>query len=374
MRWGMAAAVVAAAAVGAGTAAVLAGRAVSDLSLRPGGTAPAGAGGLRVHAVAAGQVELTRSRESLRTGRYGLEWTGGRAVVGPVLGTTDQSVVRRLESTANTDGSTLGVGTPVRLTPRVLVGDPRTALGLDFTEVEVHGQLGPMPAWRLPGFRELFVIAVHGFGEDRQQVLPLLPLFDRLSVPVLAVTYRNDEGAPRSSDGFGHFGDTEWRDVEAAIELAVEGGARRILLHGWSIGATMALQAASRSACREYIKGLVLDSPVLDWRDTARRRATRRGVPDSLAVLGARAAEGRSGVDVAALDRLALGDDLDVPVLLLHSPDDSVAPVGAARRLARRCGDLVLFQEFPGAEHEALWNTDPTGYEETLRRFLTPLL
>ncbi|MFD0328540.1 hypothetical protein ACFQZC_10640 [Streptacidiphilus monticola] len=40
------------------------------------------------------------------------------------------------------------------------------------------------------------MIAVHGLGADRQQVLPLLPLFQRLKLPVLAMTYRNDEGRP----------------------------------------------------------------------------------------------------------------------------------------------------------------------------------
>lgn len=28
----------------------------------------------------------------------------------------------------------------------------------------------------------------------------------------------------------------------------------------------------------------------------------------------------------------------------------------------------------PDAEHAALWNADPDGYAETLRRWLTPLL
>ena len=371
MRWGRAAIVATASVVGAGAVALVAGRVVSDFSLRPRGAPPAAAGGLRIHSTAAGQVELTRSWETQRPGRYGLEWSGGHAVVGEVLSTTAQTVVRRLESARS---GTLAVGTTVRITPHVYVGDPKTALGLDFTETHVRGELGPMPAWYLPGVRDLCVIAVHGFGADREQVLPLLPLFDRLKVPVLAVTYRNDEGAPRSPDGIGHFGETEWRDVEAAIRLVVDSGGQRVLLYGWSIGATMVLQAAVRSSWREVVRGMVLDSPVLDWNETVRRQATRRGVPNALAELGARAAEGRAGVDPAAIDRLALGDGIDVPVLLLHSVDDTVAPVGPSRRLAQRRDDLVLYEEFTEAEHEALWNADSHRYEETLRRFLTPLL
>jgi uncharacterized protein len=394
MRWGRAAAVAGVTVAGAGAVALAAGRAVSEFSVRPRHTA-AEADGLRVHTATVDRIELTRSWESTRPGRYALEWgedtpgastrtssgastrtsngtdsrADSRAVVGEILGTGAQTVVRRLES-----GRAPAAGTSVRITPQVYVGDPRTALGLEFHTPRVRGELGPMPAWYLPGVRDLWVVAVHGAGADRQQVLPVLPPLHRLKVPVLAVSYRNDPDAPRSADGMGHFGDTEWRDVEAAMQLALASGAGRILLYGWGVGATVVLQAADRSAWRDQVRGIVLDSPVLDWRDSARRRAARRGVPDALAALGARAAEGRSGVDTATIDRLALGDDLHVPVLLMHSPDDSVAPVGPARRLARLRDDLVWYREFPGAEHEALWNTDPDDYEDTLRRFITPLL
>ena len=354
--------------VGAGAVALAVGRAVSEFSVRPG-RAEAEAGGLRVHASATDRIELTRSWETLRPGRYALEWDGGRSVVGAVLATGPQTVVRQLEA-----GPAPAAGTPVTITPHVYTGDPDSALGLAFVSPLVTGELGPMPAWFLPGVRDPWVVAVHGSGADRQQTLPVLPVLHRLKVPVLAVSYRNDPDAPRSADGIGHFGDTEWRDVEAAVQLALDSGAGQVLLYGWGVGATMVLQAADRSARRHYVRGIILDSPVLDWRDTARRRAARRGVPDALAALGARAAEGRSGVDTATIDRLALGDDLHAPVLLMHSPDDTVAPVGPARRLAALRDDLVWFREFPGAEHEALWNSDPGGYEDTVRRFITPLL
>jgi alpha-beta hydrolase superfamily lysophospholipase len=393
MRWGRTATVTAlgagTAALGAGAAALVAGRVVSDYAVRPGGPPPGASGGLRVHSVAAGRVGLSRSWATQRPGRYALEWDGGRAVVGEVISVTAQTVVRRLERTEpertepdrtqpdrtrTVGGSPLAVGSTVRITPQVLTGDPLTALGLGFTAFDIQGGLGLMPAWFLPGARDLCVIAVHGLGADRSQVLSLLPLLDELRAPVLAVTYRNDEGAPRSPDGLGHLGDSEWHDVEAAIRFAVDGGARRIVLLGWSVGATMALQAATRSMYREAVCGLVLDSPVLDWRGTVRRRATRRGVPAALAALGVRAAEGRSGVDPREFDRLGLGEGLDVPALLFHSVDDTVAPVEPSRRLARRRDDKVLYEEFADAEHGALWNADPDRYEAVLRRFLTPLL
>jgi alpha-beta hydrolase superfamily lysophospholipase len=372
MGWGKAAAVAAVSVLGAGAAVLVAGRVVSEISVRAGGTAPASAGGLRVHSAAPGLIELTRSPETERRGRWAVEWgVDGHIVVGDLVSTTSQTVVRVVEPGGTAPPEP---GEMVALTPWVLRGNPTSALGLEYSETTVHGELGPMPAWYLPGLRDPWVIAVHGAGADRGQVLPLLPVFDYFKMPVLSISYRNDPGAPPSPDGIGHFGETEWRDVEAAIRLAVDSGASRVLLYGWGIGATMAMQAAERSAWREMVRGLVLDSPVLDFRTSVRRKATRRGVPRALAELGSRAAEGRAGVDTVAFDRLAGGDGLSAPVLLLHSPDDTLAPIAPVRRLAYRRDDIVLYREISGTEHEALWNADPHGYDEILRRFLTPLV
>ncbi|MGE7435391.1 alpha/beta hydrolase family protein [Kitasatospora sp. NPDC001175] len=371
MRWGTAAAV-AATAVGAGAAVILIGRRVSERTVRPQPGKPGLAATLRVHEVAAGHVTLTRAPQTVRAGRYALEWAGGgHAVVGGVLRTDIQTVTRRLE---RVDSGTLTVGTEVELTPRVHLGDPATALGLDFTETVAQGDLGLLPAWYVHAMRGTWVILVHGPGADRTQALPVLPVLNSLKLPTLTVTYRGDADAPHPPDGLGHFGETEWRDVEAAVGLALESGAGRVVLYGWSLGATMCLLTAARSTRRESVAGLVLDSPILDWQESVRRESVRAGVPGVLAELGALAAEGRTKVDPAALARLADGTDLHLPTLLLGSPADGIAPIEAARRLAHRRWDLVSLHEVPDAEHAQLWNADSDGYAEVLRRWLTPLL
>ncbi|MCX4746125.1 lysophospholipase [Kitasatospora sp. NBC_01287] len=375
MRWGTAVVAATAVAAAAGAAALLIGRRVSDLSLRPERSAsgePVGEPVLRVHELAAGEVTLTRTVASARRGRYALDWPGGHAVVGKVLRTGPQSVTRRLELTA---GSPLTAGTEVELSPRVLRGDPGSACGLDYMDVLVDGELGALPAWYVPAVRGTWVIAVHGRLADRRQALPVLPLLKRLNLPALVVSYRGDQGAPASPDGIGHFGETEWRDVEAAIHFAKEAGAGRIVLYGWSVGAATVLRTAAESGYRHELAGLILDSPVLDWSASVRGVAARAGVPGAVAgQLGAWAAEGRTGVDPAGFARLADGAELAVPTLLLHSPQDAVAPFAAARRLAELRPDLVSLRSIPDAGHAALWNADPRGYEEALRRYLTPLL
>lgn len=91
------------AAVGAGAAAVAAGRYASDAALRlPAGHRLPTEPKLTVHRAEAGRITLTRDLASLRPGRYGLTGRDFHAAVGPVLDRADgevaaDTVVRRLE-------------------------------------------------------------------------------------------------------------------------------------------------------------------------------------------------------------------------------------------------------------------------------------
>ncbi|WP_406204779.1 alpha/beta hydrolase [Kitasatospora sp. NBC_01560] len=371
MRWGIAA-TVAAAAVGAGAAVLVIGRRASERMVSPVAARKRTGGPVVVQSLGAGRVTFTRSPESARPGRWAVEWgENGHAVVEEILHADAQGVTRRL---VRADRGTLVPGTVVRFTPRVYLGDPLSALGLPFTETAAEGELGALPAWYVDGRRGTWVVLVHGTGADRQQALPVIALLERLGLPSLAVTYRGDADAPPSPDGLGHFGETEWRDVEAAVRLALEHGAGRVVLYGWGVGGTVALQTAARSTWASSVSSIVLDSPVLDLPATARRGAARAGYPGAAAELGALAVEGRTGVDLADFARIADGTDLRVPTLVLHGPDDPVAPWRAAARLAGRRPDVVSLQGVPGGDHAALWNADPAAYEELLRRWLTPFL
>ncbi|MGA4848079.1 alpha/beta hydrolase [Streptomyces sp. G5(2025)] len=363
------------AALGTAAVAVAAGRFASDAALRaPAGRPLPSEPRLTVHATGTGQISLTRALASLRPGTYGLSGNGTHAVVGPVLESAPHeadTVVRRLEAVTR---GTLEPGAKVWLTPQVHIGDPHTALGIDHADVRIPGELGPLPAWSVPNMRDTWVITVHGLGTTREHPMVVMDFLRRLGLPVLDFAYRGDPGAPRSADGLGHLGETEWRDLDAAIRHAVRHGARNVILHGWSTGATMCLHAAAHSALRGHLRGLVLDSPVLNWETTLRALAVARRTPGPLLPLAVRAAQGRTGLrgdrTLAAADPALLR----VPTLVVHGPDDTVAPWGLSRRLAEQRPDLVSLHTVPGAPHGAMWNADPAGYEEALRRFLTPLM
>ncbi|MFI2372994.1 alpha/beta hydrolase [Streptomyces sp. NPDC018833] len=361
--------------IGVGAATVAAGRHASSAALGAPFRRPLpGDPELTVHETGPARVTLTRSLASLRPGTYGLQGSGVHAVVGPVLDEVAHSadtVVRRLERVA--DGG-LRPGSRVRFTPQVYSGNPADALGIPYADVLVPGELGALPAWFVPGSRSTWVITVHGIGTTREHPLNLLAFLRDHQFPVLNLAYRGDEGAPRPPDGLSHLGDSEWRDLDAAVRHAVRHGAERVVVLGWSTGASMALRAAANSGLRDRISGLVLDSPVLDWEATLRALAAARRTPALLLPLAVRAALGRTGPHG---DRLAEAADplaVRVPMLLFHGPDDTIASWEHSRRLAADRPALATLHTVPGAPHAAMWNADPMAYEEALRRFLTPLM
>ncbi|MEU6664182.1 alpha/beta fold hydrolase [Streptomyces sp. NPDC046821] len=375
MRTATATAAAVSAVIGAGAAAVAAGRFASDAALKaPAGRPLPTEPRLTVHAADEARITLTRDLVSLRPGTYGLSGDGFHAVVGDVLDDARSSadaVVRRLERV--THGS-LKPGAKAWLTPQVHIGDPKSALGLDHADVDIPGELGALPAWFVPGARPTWIITVHGLGTTREHPMVVMEFLHHHRFPVLDLAYRGDLGAPRSPDGLGHLGETEWRDLDAAIRYAVRFGAERVVVHGWSTGAAMALHAAAHSALRERIAGLVLDSPVLAWDVTLRALAKARRTPGPLLPLAVRAAQGRTGLHGDRLHDAADPTGLKVPTLIAHGPADEIAPWGLSRELADRRPDLVTLHTVPEAGHGAMWNADPHAYEEALRRFLTPLM
>ncbi|SOD58226.1 hypothetical protein SAMN06297387_10144 [Streptomyces zhaozhouensis] len=371
----VAASTVLAAGAGLGTALVTRWATRTGLGAAGAGR-PLGFAGVRfaVHDSTPDTVTLTRSPLSLRPGTYRLTGRHGSAVVGEPLEVTSSpdTVVRRLLTSGA--AAPFATGASVGLTPQLHVGTPRSALGIEYTDVALpHGSV-TLPAWHVAGDRETWLIALHGLGTTREGPLNVLPFLHRHQFPVLLPAFRGDPGAPRRVDPVYRLGAGEWHDAEAALRFAVRSGARRVVLYGWSAGATMALYAATHSPLRRHVAGLVLDSPVLSPTATLRALAVRRGLPAPLRPLAVAAAR-RDALPEGPPPMPPTGErNAPPPVLLLHGPDDTVAPFAASRDLAGRHPENVLLHTVPGAEHAAMWNADPGGYEETLRRFLTPLM
>jgi uncharacterized protein len=296
-----------------------------------------------------GTVTISKHHEAGLPGRYGLEWDGGYGTVTAITATTAAAgVASSLEGSA-ADGTVTR-----RFTPGTGTLTPGTRVLLDSTADRGR-------TW---------VVFVHGHDSNRQESLRYLTALHRLRLPVLVVTYRNDVGAVASPDGIDHLGETEWRDVAAALTWAQHSGARDVVLAGWSMGGAVSLQAWDRGGLRGFVRGMVLDSPVLSWRDVLMFQGGERGLPSPVTDLALRVMQLRSGIDLDRLDWVARERELTVPMLVFASDDDTYVPDGPAKQLAADRPDLVTFVNVPGADHTRSWNVDPTAYEARLTQWL----
>ncbi|MDN3443894.1 alpha/beta fold hydrolase [Microbacterium sp. APC 3901] len=321
-------------------------------------------------------IELTRTRDTELPGRYGLFTSGtyGYVKLGAVL-SADATTVRRklltqIEPGARVDRTAAFSGW--------YYSSP-TELHLPWQNVLIGSPAGPCPAWLFPGESSTWVVQVHGRGVTRAECLRAVPVLHAAGFPNLVVSYRNDGEAPRSRGGAYALGASEWRDVDAAVSFALRHGAERVILMGWSMGGAVAMQTALNSGNRDRIAGLILESPVIDWRSVLRFQARAAGMRAPLPDLAmgalsvpftARLSGAENAIPFDSLDMVARAEELKVPVLILHSDDDGFVPADASHALQEARPDLVTMPAFSGARHTKIWNYDQTGWSDAITGWL----
>ena len=196
------------------------------------------------------------------------------------------------------------------------------------------------------------------------------------------MSYRNDGDAPHSADGRYGLGDTEWPDVDAALEYAIANGATEVVLMGWSMGGAISLQVATRSSHAGMLRGIILESPVVDWAETINYQTDAQHAPRIVSAAArhlisspwARKLTGQDeSIDLDRLDFVARADELTLPILLMHSADDGYVPPDASRALAQARPDIVTYDEFTVARHAKLWNYDADRFNEDIGGWLSRL-
>ena len=327
---------------------------------------------------AAQTITLARNADTELPGRYGLFTSGTEHYLklGSVLSEDEGRVTRKLLT---------HIGPGARLERAAAFSgwyyDNPQQLHVPFSSELIGSPLGPCPAWLFPAPEptDTWVIQIHGRGTDRTECLRAVPVFRDAGITSLLVSYRNDGVGPRSRAGTYTLGATEWRDVESAIGFARRRGAARIILMGWSMGGAIALQTALASAHQDLLAGVVLESPVIDWRIVLDYQANLMRIPHPVAdlaisALGSPWAKGLTGAEDAIpfdrLDVVARADELHQPILILHSDDDGFVPSDASHELAQARPDLVTLQVFDTARHTKLWNYDQERWTRAITQWL----
>ncbi|MEV0626296.1 alpha/beta hydrolase family protein [Nonomuraea wenchangensis] len=326
-----------------------------------------GTSNTRVLAVEGDRVTLEQTPETGKPGTYWLEWTGAYSMLGDVVARAPGRVTRRVLR-----GAVPSLGTP-GFFGNVPPGDPEVAWGIGFTETMVPTELGPAPAWQVPGKGDTWVVAVHGQNGRRKAQLKILPVVHRLGLPFMAVSYRNDEGAPPSPDGLLHLGDSEWRDLEAALRHAQTMGARRFVLYGTSMGGQIVGQFLARSPLAGLVDRVIMDAPMIDVRMTGEQGARNNGLPGFVAGLSALVTRWRTGVDTDRLSLIRHPPGTRPPLLLIHTVPDTDHPIQEAYGLVetgRRLHWQIQFEPFPAGAHTEAWNVDRARYDRLVGDFL----
>ena len=324
---------------------------------------------LEVVRIEGGTIELRRATGSPKLdepGLVGLEGPSGYARVGRVIELTQDTVVREYIPLTGT----VSAGERVRFDRDAYPGDPKSAFGLDFTEVSIQSLIGPLPAWQTVGEDDTWVILVHGRRAGRDETLRALKVVADAGLPALAISYRNDPGTLNDPSGYYQFGLTEWVDVEAAANYALAHGAKDLVVIGFSMGGGVTASFLYNSPVSDRVAGVVFDAPMLDFGETIDLAARQRNLPGIVASIAKWLAARRYGVDWRAMNYLVRAKEIKAPVLVFHGDKDPTVPFSISQRLAAQRPDLVRFVPVHGAVHVGSWNVDPARYEQELHDFL----
>ena len=328
------------------------------------------------------QVILAATPDSTIDGVFSLFFSGGKghARIGRIVSYSpaEQTVLREVEEVYSGELSEArrawwsGATYP----------EP-AAIGLAAEDVDIDVDGGKAPAWLIRADAStpapVWAIMVHGRGATRLEGLRAVRTARDLGLDSLLISYRNDGLAPSALDGRYGLGSTEWRDVEAAIEYALDHGAREVVLFGWSMGGAISLQTADLSKYRQVIRALVLDAPVINWVDVMAHHAEMNRIPYTVGrygqlmlghPLGRRLTGLAAPVDLKAMDWDSRAVELRTPTLLIHSVDDDYVPFGPSASLAEKNPEMVTFEPFHGARHTKEWNVDPERWERLVRSWL----
>lgn len=302
------------------------------------------------------------------SGIWGLKLEDAYHRVGEIFSISPDVVVREFISLGNLPT----VGQMARMDSYSFPDDPETAHGVPYEDVKIPSTIDAFPAWYIAGKGDMWAIFVHGQGAKRQEALRMLPAMVAAGFPSLIITYRNDKGVAASADGYYRFGETEWEDLEAAIQYALNQGANDVILVGYSMGGAIVLSTLSKSLLASNVAGIILDAPMLDFNATVDLGARQRGVPDALTAMGKAIATIRFNIDWDAMDYLSRVDEIMVPTLLFHGDADTKVPIETSDSFAES-SDLVTYVRVPNASHVRSWNTDPAGYTDAVLEFLNSM-
>ena len=303
---------------------------------------------------------------------------GSVVVVGPASETATDGT--RTRPVIDVVGDMPAEGDEYRFTKEVWL-TPEQA-GLTAEEITVTTAEGDFPAWKVtaPG-SDKWAVLTHGRTGDRPDMLRMARPLNAAGYNVLLTTYPGDNLARPAQDGIWHFGVTEWDEIEAAVQYALDQGAQTLVMGAVSLGGAMTDGFLARSALADQVDGVILDAPLSSLRDGIDEGAESRTIPgvgwpipEPLEDAGMLIASVRFGLDYDAVDYTDMAGLFDVPLLTFQSSGDQTVPKAVNDRfMTEGSGKGGQYIVVPDVGHVLSWNADPQAYEQAVAEFVAQL-
>jgi uncharacterized protein len=296
-----------------------------------------------------------------------VSWNYGR--LGKIISDDSGKIVREFSVTA---GELPKVGDGARLESFVFLKNPKDDLGIDYEAITLTGEAGNLEAWWIDQKSDTAVIMVHGRRRGTiQETLRAMPTIVNEGFSVLAMAYRGHGDSAMSPDGFYHYGESEWRDVVAALKFLESKGVKNVILYAFSMGAEVMLETFHNHTHTLSVKAIMLDAPFLDPRTIFIQGAKKMNlpVPNLITNWAMFVARLRSGINWQDLDQRIDAAQIDVPVLLFAGTGDTTIPIALIDDFASKVPN-IMYHKNEGVEHVESWNYNPEVYEAQVREFL----
>ncbi len=331
----------------------------------------------------------------LEKGVYGIIGQNGDAVIGKIMSTEGTIVKRELISL----NGTIVEGDRIRGTSLVVrdenneykilgtsgwsgqasegVYTPKSVSNLDYETIYYESNLGKFPAYLTNDGDDGIVIFVHGFrGDYSREVFAKMRAGEIVDMGYrsMIISYRNDKGLPKDPSGIFQYGTTEWQDIDAAINKALE-FTDNVVLFGTSGGGGPISSWLENVGDENKVKGIIYEAPVINfWKSVEVNGAARYPwVPKQLFGYFKIVTEVRYGVDFQKMDFTEAVINSDIPVLLFHGDDDEWVPVEMSDLIAESRVNNLTYIRYENVGHVTSWNADPDNYVYQLKTFLTNL-
>ena len=331
----------------------------------------------------------------LEKGIYGIIGQNGDAVVGDIISTNGTLVERSL---INLNG-TLVEGDKIRGTSLVVREDtgefkilgtsswsgqasegvytPKSVSGLDYETIYYQSDLGEFPAYLTNDGDVGIVIFVHGFrGDYSREVFAKMRAGEIVDMGYrsMIISYRNDKGLPKDPSGIFQYGTTEWKDIDGAIDKALE-FTDNVVLWGTSGGGGPISSWLGNVGDKTKVKGIIYEAPVINFWESVEVNGAARypWVPQQLFGYFKIFTEIRYGIDFEDMNFTDNVINSDIPVLLFHGDDDEWVPVEMSDLIAENRDTNFTYIRYENVGHVTSWNADPDNYVYQLDTFLSGL-